>query len=622
MYMSVADTSTSFCEVLTCVDSKLLWTLINCVLDHNSKEPLRRVSCDVLRHCIQFAEHWPAAVAMLVGRPVRLLKTAHDMLRFYQPAHTPGRASSHGPATAAASWKQAHDRAATRRAAAQTNPACLPYGLELAEQMVESRDAIAACLGMRRAAAQVSRLQPEITRHRCPQLWPDWRSTLNPVQKPAGAAALADATESWPGADLAGGTPLSSSSGRSAGAGSGGGHSSGGAEPLAAPQHQVAPAAMTKSERAAAVAELEAKLQRAKARQRAKQQARELQLRSGTSAGAAPAHGQVRQQQQQQRKRVKLQDGGTSIVQAAQHAADTTPAASCAAAASAEPSTAANEASDAARTTEASSVAASGPGWLRPMLGAPPQPCEPPTQLPPSLGSVLEAQLPMHDKVAHIRMTTVEDAAPPDACSEAAVSSHSRGNWPSSWQRNSNETVLVQRLQQSKRTEQRQMLSGAGTFGKASAASQHSGYDRLPERQQTAQLADSENGKAARNAAQSAYIWPTAVRQRSTPAREAPAGAEAAHSRASGAAVGSAMPQSEHAEAASCMASPSDEQPDSAATSAGDNTPLLMNSQQQQQQQQPQHHPPRPAKSGLWKRFVDVASGVAESALAFVHKRH
>lgn len=56
MFMSVADTSASFCEALTCVESKLMWTLIDCVLDQKSKEPLRCVSCDILRHCIQVGE--------------------------------------------------------------------------------------------------------------------------------------------------------------------------------------------------------------------------------------------------------------------------------------------------------------------------------------------------------------------------------------------------------------------------------------------------------------------------------------------------------------------------------------------------------------------------------------
>lgn len=120
--------------------------------------------------------------------------------------------------------------------------------------MLQKRDATAAALGDPRAASEISLLQPEVERHRCKRLWPDWRSSLKPLQRQA-PSAHADAADSWPGSDQAA-DPAAGSTASSSSDGS----------PVAERERPRPASGMTAAQRAEAVAVLQARLARAQAR--------------------------------------------------------------------------------------------------------------------------------------------------------------------------------------------------------------------------------------------------------------------------------------------------------------------------------------------------------------------
>ena len=146
------------------------------------------------------------------------------------------------------------------------HPCVLPQ--ELIEQMLDNRDAIAACHQQHpeRVSASMFSLQHLVERHRCERLWLDWRVKLNPL--PASkSAADADITESWPSSTIAG----SSVSGSQANDSS-----------SAAVRQQQPAASMTTAERERAVAEMKGKLVRAKAKKQRQQVQKQRQATAHT----------------------------------------------------------------------------------------------------------------------------------------------------------------------------------------------------------------------------------------------------------------------------------------------------------------------------------------------------
>ena len=138
--------------------------------------------------------------------------------------------------------------------------------------MVDKRDALAACNQQhpQQALAAIAALQPEVERHRCQRLWPNWRAELNPMQAPK-SAADADVTESWPGSKLASNSDSGSRANDSS---------------SAAARRQQPAVRMTTAEREQAVAEVKEKLARAKAKKQQKQAQKQQQAKSHTEPAA------------------------------------------------------------------------------------------------------------------------------------------------------------------------------------------------------------------------------------------------------------------------------------------------------------------------------------------------